>query len=143
MHDLQEAKKEVKRKRKNYRRRSRELLKRLKEKYGFKSRKDLEDYLDLVEADLNCNCWSMLSGKAKKKPVISCRGFMMDCEEFERLRAENQRKIAFLKLMQFCLQMQIEPVAFNSIEDAEQFLDMIKHLPNPCLACPFRKERRS
>ena len=34
-----------------YRRRSRELLKRLKEKYDFKSRRNLEDYLDLVEAD--------------------------------------------------------------------------------------------
>ena len=40
-----------KRRERRYRRRSRELLKHLKEKYGFKSRKDLEDYLSLVEAD--------------------------------------------------------------------------------------------
>ena len=57
----------MKRKRKNYRRRSRELLKRLKEKYGFKSRKDIEDYLELVEADLELQLLEHAERKSREK----------------------------------------------------------------------------
>jgi len=52
---------------KRYRRRSRELLKRLKEKYGFKSRKDLEDYLDLVEADFELQLLKYAERKSREK----------------------------------------------------------------------------
>ena len=57
----------MKRKRKNYRRRSRELLKRLKEKYGFKSRKDIEDYLDLVEAEFELQLLERMERKSREK----------------------------------------------------------------------------
>ena len=52
---------------KHYKRRSRELLKRLKEKYGFKSRKDLEDYLDLVEADFELQLLEQAERKSREK----------------------------------------------------------------------------
>ena len=52
---------------KHYRRRSRELLKRLKERYGFKSRKDLEDYLDLVEADFELQLLEHAERKSREK----------------------------------------------------------------------------
>jgi len=55
------------RKRKSYRRRSRELLKRLKEKYGFKSRKDIEDFLDLVEADFEMQLLEQAERKRREK----------------------------------------------------------------------------
>jgi len=55
------------RREKRYRRRSRELLKRLKEKYGFKSRKDLEDYLDLVEADFELQLLEHAERKSREK----------------------------------------------------------------------------
>ena len=55
------------RREKRYRRRSRELLKRLKEKYGFKSRKDLEDYLDLVEADFELQLLKYAERKSREK----------------------------------------------------------------------------
>jgi len=57
----------MKRKRKNYRRRSRELLKRLKEKYGFKNQKDIEDYLDLVEAELELQLLERMERKSHEK----------------------------------------------------------------------------
>jgi len=56
----------LKRKR-SYRRKSRELLKRLKEKYGFKSWKDLEDYLDLVEADFELQLLEHAERKSREK----------------------------------------------------------------------------
>ena len=56
----------LKRKR-SYRRKSRELLKRLKEKYGFKSRKDIEDYLELVEADLELQLLEHVERKSREK----------------------------------------------------------------------------
>ena len=56
----------LKRKR-SYRRKSRELLKRLKEKYGFKSRKDIEDYLDLVEAEFELQLLERMERKSREK----------------------------------------------------------------------------
>ena len=67
MQNLQEEGREVRGKKKSYRRRSRELLKRLKEKYGFKSRKDLEDYLSLVEADFELQLLKHAERKSREK----------------------------------------------------------------------------
>jgi len=55
------------RRERRYRRRSRELMKRLKEKYGFKSRKDLEDYLSLVEADFELQLLEHAERKSREK----------------------------------------------------------------------------
>ena len=63
-------------------------------------------------------------------------------EEFRRLQEENRKKLVFLRLMRLYLQMQIGSVAFNNIEEVKQLLDVIEKFPNPCLVCPFRKEKR-
>jgi len=47
---------------------SRELYKKLKEKYKFKSRKDLEDFLDLAESCLELQILEHLIRKTRQKP---------------------------------------------------------------------------
>jgi len=55
------------RREKRYRRKSRELMKQLKKKYGFKSKKDIEDFLELAEMRLELQLLDHVERKSREK----------------------------------------------------------------------------
>ena len=55
------------RREKRYKRKSRELMKQLKKKYGFKSKKDIEDFLELAEMRLELQLLDHVERKSCEK----------------------------------------------------------------------------